>query len=253
LLRVLNQAFDQPMPQEECAANPVAGGIASHGYQCGMVWGATLAAGAQAYRTFGAGPQAQTRAIMAAQGIVESFRAQNNNVNCLEITELDLSSPALKMITHFLIKGGAVGCFRMAAKFPPVAFDEMSAAFSETPVEPPVAPVSCATLLAQEMGASDLHGIMAAGLAGGIGLSGGACGALGAAIWIHGVNILKQGGQVPYQAPHALETIERFIKSSGYEFECSKIAGRKFESIADHAGYLHDGGCSKIIKALAGV
>jgi len=27
--------------------------------------------------------------------------------------------------------------------------------------------------------------------------------------------------------------------------------GRKFENVADHAGYLRDGGCSKIIEVLA--
>ena len=52
----------------------------------------------------------------------------------------------------------------------------------------PPAPVSCAAVLAQKMGASDLHTVMAAGFAGGIGLSGGGCGALGAAIWITGMN-----------------------------------------------------------------
>ena len=68
---------------------PFAGGIMRHGYQCGMIWGAALAAGAQAYRLFGPGPQAEIRAILAAQGLVESFRARNKNINCLEITDLD--------------------------------------------------------------------------------------------------------------------------------------------------------------------
>jgi len=48
-------------------------------------------------------------------------------------------------------------------------------------------------MLAQKMGLSDMHTVMAAGLAGGIGLSGGACGALGAAIWIAGMNSLEEG------------------------------------------------------------
>ena len=29
---------------------PLAGGFMGYGYQCGMLWGAALAAGAQAYR-----------------------------------------------------------------------------------------------------------------------------------------------------------------------------------------------------------
>ena len=71
---------------------PLAGGIMQHGYQCGMIWGATLAAGAQAYRLFGPGPQAETAAIIAAQRLVESFRTRNKHINCLEITEIDKSS-----------------------------------------------------------------------------------------------------------------------------------------------------------------
>jgi hypothetical protein len=45
--------------------------------------------------------------------------------------------------------------------------------------------------------------------------------------------------------------IERFLNCSNYEFECSEIVGRKFDNISDHAAYLRDGGCSKIIEVLA--
>lgn len=154
---------------------PFAGGIMQHGYQCGMIWGATLAAGAQAYRLFGANPHAETRAVIAAQRLIESFRALNNNMNCLEITDLDKSSSTMKMIMYFFIKGGAIGCFRMAARYAPVAYREINTAFSEKHIEAPSHPISCAALLAQKMGVSDMHTIMAAGFAGGIGLSGGAC------------------------------------------------------------------------------
>jgi hypothetical protein len=41
------------------------------------------------------------------------------------------------------------------------------------------------------------------------------------------------------------------LESADYEFECSKIVGRKFEDIADHANYLRQGGCEKIITTLA--
>ena len=39
-------------------------------------------------------------------------------------------------------------------------------------------------MVVKKIGASKIHAIMAAGLAGGIGFGGGACGALGTAIWI---------------------------------------------------------------------
>ena len=61
---------------EERAADSLAGGL-MRGYQCGIVWGATLAAGAQAYRLFDAGPQAETMAMRTAYRIVESFRMRH--------------------------------------------------------------------------------------------------------------------------------------------------------------------------------
>ena len=47
------------------------------------------------------------------------------------------------------------------------------------------------------------------------------------------------------------DTVEKFLESSDYEFECSKIVGRRFENVDDHAEYIRNGGCSKIIEALA--
>ncbi len=240
------------MEFEEHAADPLAGGLMLRGYQCGMIWGATLAAGAQAYRRFGTGPQAQAKAIGAARRIVEAFRAQNRYVNCREITEVDVSSPTRQMIARSFMKGKFIGCLRMAARYPPVAFGEIDTALSEEHIEALPASVSCAAMVAQKMGASDMQTVMAAGFAGGIGLSGGACGALGAAIWIIGMNSLKEGaGRIGFKTPEALDAIERFIKCTGHEFECSEIVGRKFESVGDHARYLRDGGCSAIIEVLA--
>lgn len=223
-----------------------------HGYQCGMLWGAALAAGAEAYRRLGPGPLAQTTAIIAARRLVGSFRAQNHDVNCMEITETNSSSSTMQLITYFLIKGGTIGCLRMAARFAPLAFREINAALSEEPIEPPPVPLSCAAMLAARMGVSEMHAVMAAGLAGGIGLSGGACGALGTAIWIIGMKSLREGaGKVTFKAPGALEVIDRFLRCTDYELECSKIVGREFESVGDHASHVCNGGCAKIIEVLA--
>jgi hypothetical protein len=140
----------------------------------------------------------------------------------------------------------------MSASYARAASTEIDRTFSETHSEAPCSPVSCAAVLAHKMGASDQHAVMAAGFAGGIGLSGGACGALGAAIWIIGMNSSKEtGGKPGYENPLALAAIERYLESADYEFECEKIVGRKFENVAEHAEYLRTGGCSKIIAALA--
>ena len=140
----------------------------------------------------------------------------------------------------------------MAANYAPIAYEDINTSFSENRIETPTPPVSCAAVLAKKMGASDMHQAMAAGLAGGIGLSGGACGAFGAAIWIIGMNSgMEEAQGMDFSPPGAKEAMERFLEAADYTFECSKIVGRKFESINDHAEFLHTGGCSEINAALA--
>lgn len=249
ILGSLDSAFDHPLETEESAVDSLAGGILQHGYQCGMLWGASLAAGAQAYRLFGPGPQAQTEAMIASQKLVESYRGLYNHINCFEVTETKMQT---KMeIFRFLLKGGPIGCLRMSSKYGRVAFNEINAAFSEKQVKAPFSPVSCAAMLAQKMGASELHSAMVAGFAGGIGFSGGACGALGAAIWIIGMNNPTERAYKMGAGTKVGDTMNRFLKSTEYTFECSKLVGRKFESIEDHACFLNDGGCLKIFDALA--
>jgi hypothetical protein len=254
-MSVVDGSFDHPLKPEEEATTFLAGGMMGYGYQCGMLWGAALAAGAQAYRSLGPGPQAETGAIMAAQRLVESFRARTNNeINCLEITDLNMQGKMdVQPILKFIFKGGPIACFRMAAEYAPIAFSEIDSTLSESHIEALSLPVSCAAMAAQKMGVSDMHAVMTAGFAGGIGLSGGACGALGAAIWIIEMNGRKEQADKKVVDSKVADTIERFLISTDFEFECSKIVGRKFENTSDHAGYLRDGGCSKIIEALAAV
>lgn len=235
----------------------LAGGIMGNGYQCGMLWGAALAAGAQAYRLFGPGPQAETAAIMTTQRLVDSFRARNRYINCFDITEINMRSSAQRRILtqtlKFFLKGGPIVCFSMSASYARVAFNEINSLSSEKNMEAPTGPISCSAMLAQRMGVSSMQAVMAAGLAGGIGLSGGACGALGAAIWITGMNRGEEEVETNALLPAWGDgVIERFLETTDYEFECSKITGRKFASVEEHAGYVRQGGCSKIIEALAG-
>ena len=188
---------------------PLAGGIANLGYQCGMLWGAALAAGARAHQLYGSGPKAETAALAASQRLVKTFHGHSKNeINCLEISDLNMQGEIdAKSIFKFFIKVGP-------------------------------------------MGLSGLHQVMAAGFAGGIGFSGGGCGALGAAIWIKGLEEPVEVEGFSYSGTWVNEKIEEFLELSDYEFECSAITGRKFENVADHADFIKSGGCSKIIAGL---
>ena len=229
----------------------LAGGLLGNGYQCGLLWGAALAAGAEAHRRYGAGPQAEAAAVAAAQQLVDAFRARARHVDCSDITKLEWKTASKGQALKFVARGGPIGCFRLAGDYAPLAYRAINAALAGPPAELPAAPVSCAALVAQKMGASEMHTVMAAGLAGGIGLCGGACGALGAAIWLTGLGAPDAQGELDYNNPIYADIIERFLEASDYEFECAAIAGRNFESVEDHAEYLRGGGCARLVAALA--
>jgi hypothetical protein len=211
-----------------------------------MVWGSALAAGADAYRRFGAGHRAQTAALVAARRIVESFRAQNGAVDCFDLTDTDFGSKA--QMWKYLLSGKPIGCFRMAARYAPVAFAEIRATPGAEQADAPPGPVSCSALMASKLGASEQHAVMAAGFAGGVGLSGGACGALGAAIWL---DAMGAAGDYRARERRAARIVERFLEASGHAFECSEIVGREFADVADHAAHLRGGGCAKVLEALS--
>jgi hypothetical protein len=139
----------------------------------------------------------------------------------------------------------------MSGRHGPVARDTIDEAFSSDPVETPAPPVSCAAVLAERMGASPLHLVMAASLAGGIGLSGSGCGALGTAIWMVAMRHNEaSGGKILFDSPIGEAVVASFVKAAGPDLNCSAIAGRTFESLDDHAAYLRDGGCADMMDAL---
>lgn len=231
----------------------------NYGYQCGLLWGAALAAGAQAYRDYGPGEQAEAEALLITEKLVKLFRERNKNqINCYEISEMSFKgNNETRQILKFLLKGGPIGCLGMAAGYTQQAYNEIYAAQPDPSLQKKSPPVSCASLLVERIGYAGLHPVMAAGLAGGIGLSGGSCGALGAAIWLIGLNQIESGGNKmlwiseDFQA-RANNAVEQFIQAAN-EFECAEIVGREFDDLPDHAAYLADGGCAEIIETLASV
>jgi hypothetical protein len=253
-MSVVDASFDDSHPLEEHASMPLAGGIAGMGFQCGQLWGAALAAGAQAYRRYGPGPQAEAAAVVTSQKLAEIFRARYKSINCSDVTQIEWKTMTSRKVLGFFLKGGPIRCFTMTADYARAAYQEIDRSFSDGHPAPGLAeavfPVSCASILARRLGASDMQATMAAGLAGGIGLSGGACGALAAAIWIQAINS-PSGGTLDFNSPAITGTVDRFVESTGIEFECCQIAGCRFRDFADHSAYLQAGGCAQVLEALA--
>jgi hypothetical protein len=254
---LLDREFGNPKENEERASDPLAGGITGKGHQCGMLWGAALGAGAESFRRHNDRGQAIASAITATQHIVDSFIKRTKSVNCRDITGCDLTS--IFGMAKYAVKSILCGlennlCFNLAEQWTPEAIQSAKEGLSRQQTDLPELPVSCASEVAKKMGASDEETVIVAGLAGGIGLNGNACGALGAAIWMNTLAwCRKHPGKAPpyFNNTYIKKTLKTFKDATGSEMLCHKICGRHFTSIGDHTEFIKTGGCEKLMGILA--
>ncbi|MFZ1730110.1 MAG: C-GCAxxG-C-C family protein [Bacteroidota bacterium] len=247
---ILNREFGHRRAAEERASDPLAGGISRLGYQCGMLWGASLAIGAEAFRRSEELGKAIGAAIIATQGVMESFTNRTRSIECEDITGIDLENTL--GIMKLMFTGKFLSCFRLAEDWTPEAIQSAKEGLSRAEGYAPEQALSCASEVARRKGASDEQIAMVAGFAGGLGLSGNACGALSAAIWMNALEWGKtQTDKASYPQSEAQKTIEAYYEASDYEILCENICGRRFSSVDDHTAYVRDGGCNKLIEVLA--
>lgn len=246
---LLNREFGHPTEEAERAADPFAGGIMQHGHQCGMLWGATLAVGAEAYRRYGNGNQAIGQAVKATQNLVSSFANRTGTVNCREITKTDFFNK-WQMMKYMFFRARA--CFKLAEKWAPEAVEAAVEGLAQEQSELPEHAMSCASEMAKKMGATEEESVIVAGLAGGLGLSGQGCGALGAAMWMRSLEWSRANpGESAFFNPEAKKILEAFRDATDSEMLCYKICGQRFETIDEHTQYIKSGGCEKLINRLA--
>jgi C_GCAxxG_C_C family probable redox protein len=183
---LLNRELGHTNENEERASDSLAGGLANLGHQCGMLWGAALAVGAESYGRNDDRGLAIAMAIAATQRLMESFSNTAKSVKCQDIIGFDLNNKveAEKFMKTSFYDIENSPCFNLAEKWAPDAIYSAREALSHKQTEVPELPMSCASELAQKMGATDEEVVTVAGFAGGLGLSGNACGALSAAIWM---------------------------------------------------------------------
>ncbi|MFH1198392.1 MAG: C-GCAxxG-C-C family (seleno)protein [bacterium] len=254
---LLNREFGYPKENEELASDPLAGGLSNQGYQCGMLWGASLAVGAESFRRHDNRSKAIATAITATQQILKSFVQKTNTANCREITGCNLTSifGMMKLGIKIIVKGMENSqCFNLAADWTSGAIQSAKTGLSQQQTDLSQTVMSCACEVAKKMGANEEEMVMVAGFAGGYGLSGNACGALAAAIWMNTLNWCKQNpGKTPpyFKNPHTKKTMEAFCNETNSNFLCNKITGQTFKTIDDHSEFIKNGGCDKLINVLA--
>lgn len=250
---LLNREFGHNNESTERAADPFAGGIMQKGHQCGMLWGAALAVGAEAYRRGKDTDESTALAIIATQNLMESFTKRTNTVNCREITGYNMDS--FIGLTSYMLKVMLQGmnnskCFNLAEDWLPEAIDSAKDGLSKISFYSK--PQSCASIVAKNMGATDEEMVMVSGFAGGLGLSGEACGALSAAIWMNSLAWMKKNpGKSAYKNKNAKDTLKKIYKASDSKIICHEICGQTFNSIDEHTEFIKSGGCAKLIVALS--
>ena len=245
---ILNREFGHPKEMEERAIDPLAGGILQHGYQCGMLWGASMAVGAEAFRRHKDLGKAIAVAIRATQCIMESFENRTKCIECEDFTKTDFKNKW--SIAKYFFSGKFYSCFKLAEKWAPEAIKAAKEGLSLEP-EYTQQPISCASEVVKKMGGTDEEIVMVAGFAGGLGLRGNGCGALSAAIWKTILELVrKENWKSSLSDPDSEKIIKKFYEATDYEMECHKICGKRFNTIDEHTEFIKNGGCDKLINVL---
>lgn len=250
LFLALNRHFGYPQEKKAFAVASLSGGIMQEGYQCGMLWGSALAAGAESFRRYANSGLAIRQAIISTQNLLESFRKRTKCINCRDITNCDWSNKGT--ILKYMITGKLFKCLNIAKNWAPEAIQSAEEGLYVENQNMHKACLSCASEVARKMGATDEETVMAAGFAGGIGLSGNTCGALGAAIWMKSLNWCKKDPESKdmYNAG-GKTTLNIFYNTTKSEMLCHKICERYFQSVDEHTEFIKKGGCAKLIEALS--
>lgn len=215
-----------------------------------MLWGSALAMGTESFRRRNDQGEAIALALYASKQMVESFLIRSDTTECEEITGTDFNKKW--EMAKYMLTGKPIGCFNLAANWAPEAIKTARKALDMNSTKLPKQAISCASEVIKKMGGTDEEAVMVAGFAGGLGLSGSGCGALGAAIWKTTLELIKIGEwKYTTSNPTFDKIVEKFYEASDYKMECGEICGKTFNSIEEHTEYIKNGGCKKIIETVA--
>jgi len=246
---ILNREFGHHNTDFERASDPLVGGIMQFGHQCGLLFGTSLAVGNECYRRYKDPGIATAMAIAASRNVSDAFAKNAGSVNCRDITDTDFHNK-LQMARYLVFK--ARSCFTLADKWTEDAIHSAKEGLANPVPELKQPPMSCASEVVRMMGGSPEEQMTVAGFAGGIGLTGNACGALSAAIWYRSLKWSRENPKKSsFNNPYASNIIFTFDDATGSKYLCSEICGRVFSSIDDHSDHIAGGGCKVLLDALA--
>lgn len=247
---IMNNEFGNSEIMAERASQALAGGVALHGHQCGLLWGSILGVGVEATKRGKDSNHTIGLAIKTSQRLAYSFKQKTNNINCKTIINTDLRE--VNKMDGFFNETSATTCFKLAEDWAPEAIDISNRSLILEAEQLPTRCRSCATRVIREMGGTEQEALMVAGFAGGLGLSGNLCGALGAAIWYRSLEWLREHpNEETYPLHKAKEQLQKYLSFSDGEFLCPSLSGHRFRTIDQHCDFIAEGGCNKWIDLLA--
>jgi len=247
---ILNREFGYPKETEERAADPLAGGIMQQGYQCGMLWGASMAVGAESFRRHNDIGLAIAVAIVSTQHLMKSFENRTKCIECEDFTKTDFKNKW--SFAKYMFTGKFLSCYKLAEKWAPEAIEAATEGLELEHKELNQPTLSCASEVVKKMNGSEKEMVMVAGFAGGLGLSGSGCGALSAAIWKNILELIRKENWKPsFSDPDSEEIIKKFYEATDYKMECHNICGKRFNTLDEHTEFIKNGGCDKLINVLA--
>jgi hypothetical protein len=265
-LTILNTAAGLGWKELEEASDPLCAGlVAEMDGACGVLWGAALTAGVRARARIPDSFAAREATLVAACRAVEAFRRAGHPMNCAEITGMDAWNFA-----RYMLRGNLGVCSRLLCGLAPAFHDLIDRAIDEHRQRGAAAPCrNCAVEAFERVSAAigfpvDGASVVAAGFAGGLGLSGNVCGALAAAIlavslkYFTGRNrpkhsMIRSDLQglfvgIGWMKP-SMEIARQFrIRFPGRT--CASIAGRTFATNGDLSAHLVAGRCEPVLEAV---
>lgn len=258
MYHLINDDFNNALPAEEQASDMLAGGIAQRGHQCGMIWGGSLAIGSEAQKRFAVSDEAIAHSIYASKCMADSFEKRSSSLNCQDITQVDFkkNTDLIRFTIKTLSRGMLFSpCFNLMAKWTPEAREAAQKGLSEE-ISFTSPCLSCASEVIKLMVGAEEDALKVAGFAGGIGLSGQACGALAASLWYK--NLLWQKANPDkkpsmFNNPDAQKTLDNFDKLCGGKMLCQEISKTKFNSLDEHSRFIQNGGCKDVLMVLADI
>lgn len=250
MFNIISAEFGTPDNITERATAIFAGGVALQGHQCGLLWGTALAVGHKIASVAETPEQAIGQTLKTCQRLANALKCQTDNINCKTIINTDLSKQT--EISHFLDGADAVKCFKIADLWAPEAVHIAHKSLLVESITYPDDCRSCATRVVRKMGGSLKESLTVAGLAGGLGLSGNMCGALGAALWYKALKWLQDNPtEKHYPFAQTQKDLNKCLEFSNGKFLCPTLSGHRFRTLEQHRNFIAEGGCNKWIDILA--